>query len=54
MIYGETVTVKLLDYQRKERKFESLDELKEQMVIDVHKAKETVKKYEQNILQSEV
>ena len=37
-IYGQTVKVSLLDFIREERKFSSVDELKEQIQIDVREA----------------
>lgn len=37
-IYGETVTIELYHYQRAEKKFDSLEQLKEQMYIDKRQA----------------
>lgn len=39
-IYGETVTVEIIDYIRTEQKFNGLDELKSQILADKTKSKE--------------
>jgi riboflavin kinase/FMN adenylyltransferase len=39
-IYGETMTVEIVDYIRPEQKFDSLDKLKEQILADKTKAME--------------
>jgi riboflavin kinase/FMN adenylyltransferase len=44
-IYGETLTVSLESFIRPERKFESLDALKEQIVRDCDTARQTLGKY---------
>ncbi len=37
-LYGDTVTVEFLDFLRPERKFESLDALRDQLRLDIEKA----------------
>lgn len=37
-IYGEVAEIKLTDFLREERKFSSLDELKENIILDIEKA----------------
>lgn len=39
-VYGERITVKLLHFHRKERKFSSIDELKSQIATDIMSGKE--------------
>ena len=38
-LYGKEIEVELFDYQRAERKFGSLDELKENMLLDIEKTR---------------
>ena len=41
-LYDKEITVYLMDFQRKEKKFESLDKLHEQIVRDTEQAKKTL------------
>lgn len=45
-LYGKIVKVELLEFLRPERKFESLDELKNQVHSDINKTKEYFETYE--------
>lgn len=50
MIYGEPVTVELIDYQRCECRFADINELKKQMYKDISRAKETLSLYGAGVL----
>jgi riboflavin kinase / FMN adenylyltransferase len=43
-IYGETITVELIDYIRKEQKFNGIEELKAQILIDKAKTQDILSK----------
>lgn len=44
-IYGENIKIEVLDYVRAETKFDSIEALKNQIAIDIKKAKELLKSY---------
>ncbi len=44
-LYGQTVTVELLEFLRPEKKFSTLEELKQQVDSDIEKAKNIISKY---------
>ncbi len=43
-VYGEYICVELLAYLREERRFDTIDQLKEQILLDAEKAKEWIAK----------
>lgn len=45
-LYGKNIKTEFLEYLRKEKKFESVDELKKQISCDEQKAKEILRQYE--------
>ena len=49
-LYGKNVVISILDYIRSEEKFDSLDDLKLQLVKDQEYSLEFIKKYEKNSL----
>ena len=41
-LYGKTITLALLDFLREEKKFDSLEELKAQILLDAQRVREII------------